>query len=211
MSNCHIMLLFVIGGKTESNKRLSSTELLKDGAWQYSVNLPEPLFGHCLVKINSSHSFLAGGRTAGRESEAAYLYSDNEGFVPQADMSTPRKFHSCGLNADGLIIVAGGMIINKDEALNSTEIFNLSTLTWETGPTLPAAKFAFGAAMISDNAGTFFIGGSTKIKSINWKDKTIHGSWIEVGEMSGGRRFFSVTKLSLNDTECERWVGPIEK
>ena len=91
------------------------------------------MFGHCLVKINSSHAFLAGGRSAGRESEAAYIFSETEGFVRQASMSTPRRLHSCGLNAGGLIIVAGGQIKNLDGALNSTEIFNLSTLTWGTG------------------------------------------------------------------------------
>jgi hypothetical protein len=167
------------------------------------------LFGHCLVKINSSYAFLAGGQLPGnRGSEAAYLFSETKGFVRQADMSTTRMSHSCGLIAGGLIIVAGGRIKNHDEALNSTEIFNLSTSTWETGPALPLATSA--AAMISDNAGTFLIGGSTKG---NW-DKTIHKlvgsensslSWLEVGEMSKGRSYFSGTKLNLTDAECEGW------
>ena len=164
------------------------------------MNLPERLFGHCLVKINSSHAFLAGGSAAGRESEAAYIFSDSEDFVRLANMSTPRRFHSCALSAGGLVIVAAGMIKNKDGALNSTEIFNLSTLTWVTGPALPAATF--GAAMISASAGTFFMG------------ETIHklqGSglsssfWIEVGRMSKGRRFFAVSKLNITDAECKRW------
>ena len=154
------------------------------------MNLPERLFGHCLVKINSSHAFLAGGRSAGRESESAYIFSDNADFVRQANMSTPRRFHSCALSAGGLVIVAGGMIKNKDGALNSTEIFNLSTLSWETGPVLPAATF--GAAMISDNAGTFFMGGFRRRETIH----KLHGSglfsssWIEVEMTSKGRRFF---------------------
>ena len=171
------------------------------------------MFGHCLVKINSSYAFLAGGQLEGnRGSEAAYLFSETEGFVRQADMSTTRMSHSCGLIAGGLIIVAGGWIKKHDEALNSTEIFNLSTSTWETGPALPLATSA--AAMISDNAGTFLIGGSTKgQKTVQW-DKTIHKlvgsenssySWLEVGEMSKGRRDFSGTKLNLTDAECEGW------
>ena len=146
------------------------------------------------------------------ECEAAYLFSDNAGFVRLANMSTPRRFHSCGLNAGDLIIVAGGLIKNHDGTLNSTEIFNLSTLTYVTGPVLPAATY--GAAMISDNAGTILIGEFTKRQSINWKDTTIYklegseivpSSWMEVGEMFEGRRFFSVTNLNLTDAECEGW------
>jgi hypothetical protein len=169
------------------------------------VNLPERLFGHCLVKINSSHVFLAGGSAAGRESEAAYLFSDSAGFVRIANMSMPRRFHSCALSAGGLVIVAGGMIINKDGALNSTEIFNLSTSTWGTGPDLPAATF--GAAMISDNAGTFFMGGFQRRETIHKLQGSglFSSSWIEVGTMSRGRRFFSVSKLNITDGECKRW------
>ena len=123
------------------------------------------MFGHFLVKINSSHAFLAGRRSGGRESEAAYLFSDTAGFVRQANMSTPRRFQSCALSAGCLIIVAGGLIKNHDGALNSTDVLNLSTLTWGTGPALPAATF--GAAMISDNAGTWVNGYCLMFRYIN--------------------------------------------
>ena len=147
-------------------------------------------------------------------SEAAYIFSETKGFVRQADMSSPRYVHSCGLIAGGLIIVAGGKISKSknDETLNSTEIFNLSTSTWETGPALPLATSK--AAMISDNAGTFLIGGFKKGQDTVVWDKTIHklvgseissSSWLEVGEMSTGRRLISVTKLNLTDAECEGW------
>ena len=46
--------LSVIGGQTESIKRLSSTELLKDDVWQYSVNLPN----NCLVTFLSRSTLL---------------------------------------------------------------------------------------------------------------------------------------------------------
>ena len=71
--------------------------------------------GHCLVKLNSSHVFLTGGKTA-----SSYIYSRTIGFIRQGDMGTPRYRHACTFHGDKVWVAGGttGLVVGQGEFLN---------------------------------------------------------------------------------------------
>ena len=44
---------------------LNSTELYEEGTFKPGPELPEAVYGHCMIRINQSHSILTGGRGGG--------------------------------------------------------------------------------------------------------------------------------------------------
>ena len=134
---------------------------------------------HCLLKLNTTHVFLTGGRTGhGSDSAACFIYSTSTGFVRVMAMSTARGYHACSLHSDNLVFVAAGRTAT-DIFTKTTEYFSLTTLDWQHGPDLPISTF--GAKMITINSETLLIGGRGNKKifklqtSDNWK-------WVEVGK-----------------------------
>merc|ERR1711892_725842 len=115
---------WVTGGYDASGNVLSSTEVLTGNTWLNSTPLPTPLVGHCMVKINSSHVFIAGGQDRYNHPTAAtYLYSSTSGtFSPLPGMAMARSDHSCGILGTD-VWVGGGLHGNT---INSVEVFSLT-------------------------------------------------------------------------------------
>ena len=162
--------------------------------------LPQSLMFHCLLKLNTTHVFLTGGRSGhGSDSAACYIFSTYTGFVRQDDMSTARIVHACSVHLDNLVFVAGGYTA-PGSFTNTTEYFSLTTLDWQHGPDLPIS--IGGAKMMRVNSETLLMGGTGNKKifklqtSDNWK-------WVEVGEMKSPRSDFQVLKMKLSD--CVKW------
>eukprot|EP00092_Neocalanus_flemingeri_P018593 GFUD01020136.1.p1 GENE.GFUD01020136.1~~GFUD01020136.1.p1 ORF type:complete len:213 (-),score=32.04 GFUD01020136.1:329-922(-) len=53
---------WVTGGYDESAV-LATTELYYNNTWHAHTNLPQPVHGHCMLQVNSSHTLLTGGYT----------------------------------------------------------------------------------------------------------------------------------------------------
>ena len=101
------------------------------------------MHGHCLVRLNTSHVFLTGGKYRDSDnSPASYIYSGATGFSRQGDMSVARLSHACALHGDQ-VWVAGGF----HGAVSTSEYFSLATSTWLPGPGLPSP--ALGARLIT--------------------------------------------------------------
>ena len=82
-------------------------------------------------------------------------------------MKEMRGHHSC-LSLNNEIFVAGGLY------KKTTEIFNLQTRTWRSGPNLPEIKyFQLVKAQTSSQYAAFLIGGS------GWNE-SFGGRWIEL-------------------------------
>ena len=176
-----------IAGGYVSGTTFSSTQLYQDNTWQSSVDLPTPLSGHCLVKLNSSHVFLAGGHVTGYGySAAAYIYSSTSGFVRVEDMKTPREVHGCALHGEQVWVGGGSGGGGK-----STEYYSLSSSSWLPGPALP--RYTYGGRMIT-SGGKLTMIGNKKI----WQLETTglgsvdEGTWVEVAEMKTRREAFHV-------------------
>ena len=125
-----VIILIIPGGHRGLDANLSvlsSTEVLTGNTWHSSTPLPTPLAGHCMVKINSSHVFIAGGIGDNGYSAAAHLYSSTSGtFSPLPDMAIARSYHACGIL--GTDVWVGGGRTTLDNRLKSVETFSLTLL-----------------------------------------------------------------------------------
>jgi len=190
-----------------------STELWDGENWRSSVNLPKPLDGHCMVKINSSHVFITAGYDEngyGDPSLSSYIYNGVE-FIQVADMPacpTPpcifppnirghRFGPGCGLH-DHRIFVFGGYM-----DIASSEVFSLKTLTWSKGPDSPQTSvwssfgFGIGLRLVSIN-GTTYIIGNNGIYSLA---TTGESSWevVTIIEWDGFKSYYDVVPMNLED------------
>merc|ERR1711892_1128433 len=138
---------WVTGGIDASTHVFSSTEVLTGNTWLSSTPLPTPVFAHCMVKINSSHVFIAGGYDGlGGATAAAHLFSSTSGtFSPLPDMAIARGYHACGIL--GTEIWVGG---GRGAATQSVELFSLTSQAWRDGPPLPIATDDGGRMMTVD-------------------------------------------------------------
>jgi len=159
----------------------ASTTLWDGASWLNTTQqpeLPDYTVGHCLVRLNSSHVLLTGGTLAWEsgapETTASYLYSQDSGFVRVNDMPTPRALHGCGVH-QGEVVVAGGW----GGGSQTSDIFSLETLTWQTGPRLSSGQgYARTADFISWNNRAFWVGEKwvwelTGAEKSSWKWETV--------------------------------------
>merc|ERR1712106_563542 len=186
----------VTGGYDEHGNVLTSTEVLTGNTWLSSTPLPTPVYGHCMVKINSSHVFIAGGQDRYNHPIAtAYLYNTISGiFSSLPDMALPRDDPTCGvLGTD--VWVGGGRTL---DVRKSVKLFSLTSQAWREGPPLPIGTRS-GRMMMVD--GSLLMFGNKLI----WQLKTAGGEdyWDKVGEMETERSGFDIPRMKLSD--CLAW------
>merc|ERR1712106_637196 len=190
---------WVTGGYDERGNVLTSTEVLTGNTWLSSTPLPTPLDSHCMVKINSSHIFMAGGSDYSGYYAVTYLYSSTSGtFSPLPDMAMARDDHACGIL--GTDVWVGGGYNYSVAAGKSVEAFSLTSQAWREGPPLPIGTRA-GRMMTVD--GSLLMFGNRVI----WQLKTTGGQdyWGQVGEMETERSLggFDILRMKLSD--CIAW------
>merc|ERR1712123_481023 len=185
----------VTGGYDERGNVLSSTEVLTGNSWLSSTPLPTTLYGHCMVQINSSHVFIAGGYDdKSHYTAAAYLFSSSSGYTTLPSMAKPKHYHACGML--GIDVWVGGG--RTTDVLNKVETFSLTSHAWSKGPPLPIAT-SQGRMMTVD--GSLLMFGNKLI----WQLKTTGGEdyWDKVGEMETEREAFDILRMKLSD--CVAW------
>ena len=176
-----------------------TVEFWDEHSWHDYAQLPDRLSGHCLVKLNTTHLFLAGGKNE-EQSAASYLFSKETGWVRQANMINARSFLSCVLLQDDLVVVAGGSMWNG-EAQKKTEFFNLGNLTWSAGPDLPVTMS--GSKMIKIQGNKVFLLGENKILQLKPLELSTVSwwRWTEVRELKNERNFWDLIPISKK--RCE--------
>ncbi len=95
--------LFITGGADKNYKVLDSTELVSlSGKFTRGPKLQAPLIWHCIVNLNSTHGFIAGGSTIDDSSPALsqtfildYARQTWQSLETTPSLSFPRKKHSC--------------------------------------------------------------------------------------------------------------------
>lgn len=117
---------------------------------------------HCITKIDDTRFFLAGAKLAENSfSDHAYIYDQaTHSWTQVADMAVGRNGLSCApivdQGGDPAVLITVGYQVGW-EVVNKTEIFNLRTLTWSSGPDYPIAM-AYGITMF-DSVGNYFLAG----------------------------------------------------
>ena len=176
---------------------LSDSDLVDVGSNSVSsgaISLEVAVADYCIVKIDASLAFVAGGidGTAERK-EAAMLSLSNNQWTELPPMETARRTHTCGLIRSGgngsldtfYVVVAGGA--NSGQYLDSVEYFSLLTRTWRSGPNLPT-PLAGHRMMQVDDSRLIIVGGS---------------------DSNGGSVFDSVFELDVESLEWAEVSGSV--
>ena len=111
---------------------MSSSEVLDlgSGAWRSGPNLPMSISWHCVIQMNSTHIFLAGGYGNNGSNNHAFFYNDNK-FEQLPSMMLSRSHHMCASYQD-YIIVVGGWNPSTDY-LDGVEIYLIKHRKWIPG------------------------------------------------------------------------------
>jgi hypothetical protein len=128
--------IWITGGRN-GNGRLQTSEFVSIG--QASVkgpDLPDAVYRHCLVGVNSSTALLCGGYNGQYLNECHYMDLEDHSWSPGPSMMTKRRFHSCGIFKSAahqgryIVIAAGGL---NNDYLDSVEMLDPITNTWNAG------------------------------------------------------------------------------
>ena len=136
--------------------------------------LPEPIYSHCLAKIDENHAFLTGGKTIWGTRNQTHLYTqDTQSWIRGPEMIQSRSEHVCGsfyslFHSTTMVVVAGGQN-GFGQKLDTVELLILTQNQWFAGPKLP--KPLYGSTMVSLRNSFLIIGG---VSGINDYQSSIH-------------------------------------
>jgi len=198
--------LWVTGGRDVGFNNLDTSELVTNNQSRPHVRLPRNVAAHCLVSINQTHYLLIGGEVGFSASRSAYLYSEDGGFSKIEDLKTTRYNHRCSVINNNTVIVAGDYVSDDSEyyddydydndydagTSSDSELLNLTTMTWSTGPELPEDVFL--ARMV----GNILIGKKKIYKLEEIMEQRKQWRWIEMLEITNSRMFAQAFVVDQN-------------
>ena len=131
--------LWITGGQNGVSKELLLATEIMDirangnlGSARLSIDLPLPVSGHCLIRLNDHTLYLIGGKSSnGTSSRTFYLNlesttwstNNNGNWTEGPHLKHPRYLHSCGMQGTK-VIVSGGR--NEDDfEMDSVESLEL--------------------------------------------------------------------------------------
>jgi hypothetical protein len=106
--------------------------------------------GHIAVLLRSGKVLVAGGWTGQHGTDSAELYDPTAGkFTVIAKMTVRRGRPSATLLADGDVLIAGGES-SDSEALSSSEIFRVKSLSFQSTGSMRHARVSHTATLLND-------------------------------------------------------------
>lgn len=177
---------WVAGGTSNGIDVVSTSQIYDAGtmSWFPGPELPLPLDGSCLAKLDDTHTLVTGGEQAGGAANWIYSFYDYK-FTPVGDFVGGNRFvHGCASMADGRVMVAGGyQAVNTPEAtvLNTVEIFDPVTMTWSEGPAFPG-EGRDGLVLVGVTTGAW--AGDVLLLGGHIPDSITGGDWIESDEVA---------------------------
>merc|ERR1712062_503801 len=127
--------LFISGGLNNGGNYLNSGEIINFD--QNNVDdfvLKEKIYAHCSVLVNSSTAMILGGYDGSSSVKSTYFLNLNTFKVTDGPKMQERRRHlGCAVfehNKQKFVIAAG----SSSPELKSTEILDLDTEIWTTGP-----------------------------------------------------------------------------
>ena len=195
---------WITGGSPISANPYSSTLIFKDGLFSPGPDLPSPLYFHCLLTINSTHAFLAGGLDGHARQQKAYMFEWTSGtWTTLADMKYARDSHCCGLAGKNIVVVGG--VTDDDSGEATSEIFSTDSLTWSMGPGTPNGKLFYRAPTVPHGNSFLVVGGydeSAHLDTIYEFDAT-NIAWIQREErLETARRYLVALALPSDVAGC---------
>jgi hypothetical protein len=179
---------FFMSGGIHGNELLNITQTFDGKNWysEQTENLPEPVWEHCIVKINSTTLLSIGGKEyeyklAAYPSNNTYFYNVQVNkWTPGPSLNIPRSALSCGIlqwkndetNQLEKVVVAAGGWNSSGNGSPFVELLHLNhdgsiKGEWVVGPELPNA--APDSTMIEYNNSVILIGGGFSRVKIDYK------------------------------------------
>ena len=153
-----------VTGWVTGGRGLSSTDLIASGTVTPGPKLPLDVHLHCVVRVNATHIFIAGGRRNERSVPDAFIFDwPNQAWTQVADMIYPRDLHACALlSYPPRIMVLGGMDNSKYDH-NTSEVFDLARESWSLGPDMPGGTTLFGMQAVEYKDTFLMLGGCNDV------------------------------------------------
>ena len=138
------------------NGPLKTSELVTgDDTRTHGMELPNGLYGHCMLLLISGQIFLHGGKTVSGPVADTYISDESVNWEQMMSSKNSRYNHACTeviINLDQQVWVGGSY---RDE---TTEIFEPSNNIWIEGPSLPNF-FRYPGEFVSNLGKVYYIGG----------------------------------------------------
>ena len=154
--------IYLFGGAGNSDEVYNPTT----NSWSSIAALPAalPALSFKSAVADGTTIYVIGGTTnnqANGASNAVYAYNtqNNTWSAALASMPTAVFGATAGL-VDGMIVVAGG-VNSSDVDVATTQIYDPTSNTWTTGPSMTTAEGLSGQGMVSSGSQLFVAGGLT--------------------------------------------------
>jgi hypothetical protein len=144
-------VLMMAGGGMEWTTPLKSVESFDGTDWEQGQlsELPNEVWLHCLVKINSTTLLLIGGKETGSRSTARthFFHADKNQWIPGPTLNKVRHAAGCGVlnwmnpqtnQMEKIVVAAGGA--DDGYFFSETELLYVDRISdniWIMGPSLP--------------------------------------------------------------------------
>ena len=162
---------FLLTGGYSDSDYVNSGELLTPRGWESKLPpLPIAVGYHCMATVNSTTVMVIGGYYFQTYSRKTFYFNLGEkSWTEGPELKQTRNSHSCGRirrdkkGQEMSIVVVGGS--SGTSYLSSTEILDLKSNTWQTGPELPLGIKE--SQLVEDlNGGVVLIGGNSASDSL---------------------------------------------
>lgn len=193
--------VLITGGYNGAMNRLSSAELY-DPSTQTSVAISpmsEPRMAHSASLLQDGRVLIVGGsQSRGKILSSVELFDPTtETFSTVGTLATPRHKHAAVTLTNGNVLIMGGSGAGDfDEQYNSTELFDVSSLTFQAGAPMQEQRFKISDAVTLLGDGNILVAGSgTQVELYN----TAANHFSDVGGSLGQELSYStVTRLGNN-------------
>src|SRR6266571_4821638 len=125
------------------------------GTWSTTGNLstdPAPWFNSTATVLPSGKVLVAGGSEGDGPLNSAGLYDPaSEMWSSTGSLNTARVYHTATLLSNGKVLVEGGFdggLLDRNQALNSAELYDPATGTWSSTANLVTARGSHTATLL---------------------------------------------------------------
>jgi len=187
---------WIINGDTRATELWGASPLEQyTGA---TISLEEELNKPCVVKISAEEALVVSVREgftlgSGETNYAAIFNLASNTWTSVPSTGALRRQAACGYietTAGEYVVLAGGGGENTADILDTVEIFDISTRTWQAAAGSLPTPIAQGRMIsVNNNTELLLIGGTdgTNELSTIWQMDTSMTSWTNVGSMNTAR------------------------
>ncbi len=205
-------VLIITGGYY--GRQLNTIETFDGTTRKSQLNdfLPQPVYEHCIIQVDSSTLISIGGKTDSNYVGKTYLFNAKVNkWTLGSSLNIPRSGFSCGIlkwqnpdtnNLENILVVAGGYDENGISSSVELAFLNNNTFVWEKGPSLP--KPIAEGTMIAFESSVILIGGNQEIDDEDnghflYQLSSPDGNWTEMRQKTKLKRAKHVAFLVPDD------------